>query len=1229
MSSKKTLLIVVAAAAIAAVGVFFALQQAAPTQSVSAFQPGDAGLVNGNLITAYNQAGDPDVFVIKEVYPTATKRVFQNEAIGRMYGQFGYAGIFTPGVIKQVSASTRDAFTLGCYVRNAETNDPKVYYRNSTGPDTATLHWVNVTAAEANAADSMFFPKTFDINNAEFNFYAQGAAYTSMSQIPACTTGGSATPVPVPGAVSASLSPANPASATVTGGASGVEMLRVRLTGTGTLSTVTFKRIGAGSANDFSNVYIYDGATRLTSGKSVSTSTGETTFISLNIAVNGSKDLSLVADIAAGQTAGNVNGFQIASMGLVAGTVTGLPISGNLFTMAGADSGILDVAKVGSIPNPVVGQKGAQLSEFRLTSNTEGSWVKRVTLLQGGTVKASDITNVKIKTGTTEWSGTVTSTGYLVFDMGSGFFIAKGGDAIFKVYGDMAGKKDEDVNLYFEYASDLWAVGDQFGFGMNTASGTANKGIDALDAASEAHDVTLQGGALTIAFNGPSAGNIGTNTSDTTLLRVSMTAVSNIEIRKTELTLCKDPAGDGSFGNAADTDSGWSDITDIKMTDEAAGGLGTVLGPEDGSAFTTSDSGTCEDSVTGAQKSFNNSFVLMGGKTYSFKVTGDINTANTDGNGVALSAADAMQLFLDNYADDTPDVTIMKYDGTNTAVADADIVPQSDIGGGIQTLQASSLTLGLSSGVNDQSFVRGTQGITAVGLTFKSAQASDMTVTDLVLTGYFSEAGSTFVVGSDTTTSVADLVSGVSLYEIESNTTIATTPTSNQLSNTTGTVTFNGLNWKIPAGATKTLGVKVNLGSNALADTDYFAFDINATTDVTALDKDSRTVNAGNADPNNSTSATTVVTVLNSGSLAVAVATATTPRDHAVYWGQTGDSAGVWRFTSTNEAQYLKTLQFGEYDAGGTQETDLATNARTVYLEYKNKLGQTLTASGALSTAGTTSFGFSDDATSPYVPKDSSMDVTIKVDYKNKTEGASTGKTWDFDFIPNTSSGTSMFKAIGEGSGVVIDGQDTGFTAAVDQDTAGTDIIIYRVFPEFKLITPTTTNLSVVDPIVSFTVTAKGLSDSRVFFDGTAAGSGSIKFAVLASGRGITADPNFTVRKGDGVVVDTGSITDAPFAIAGQRASMTIDFGTLDVEITGGTTQTFHVYLDSVSDFNTPAQSNPAVAADYFQVQLRDDENSLVNWVDSSTNSSNDLDTQSTSGYLMYLPMSGYQFIAQ
>ncbi len=1205
-----------------------------------AVAPADYGLKEGDVVSAAG-SDDPDVYIVNEM---GYKRLFLNPAIFNFYGHLGGFA-----AVKNVSPATRDAFGTSGLFRNCETNDEKVYGVETTGEDTGMLHWVNTTGSQAVADDANFFKKVFCINNNEFSWYSKGSDYTSVNQVPSYARTPGPTPTPAVGAVSASLAPGNPAATTVTTNAQGVEMLRVRLSGTGTVSSVVLKRLGAGAVGDIANVYMYDGAVRLTSGKSLSAATGTVTFSNLNVSVSGSKDLSVVVELAG--TAGNVNYFSLTDMTLSSGTVSGLPVNGNNLTISGATSGRLDVAKVGSIPNPNVGVKGAQLSEFKLTSVTEGANVKRLTMLQGGTVKPSDMTNVKLKTGTTEWSGSVTSTGYVVFDMASGFLIPKGEEAVFKVYGDLAGKKDEDVNLYFENVSDILAIGDQYGFGVATPSGTANQGINALDGASEAHDVTLQGGVLTIAFNGPSASNIGTNTSDTVLMRYSMTAATNIEVRRTKLVLCSDDDASGVFDNSdeGEVQANWDDLTDIRITDEDTGT--TIVGPKDGTSFDDVDNvdDACGTTADGTQENFTDVYELVAGKTYNFKITGDVNTAN----GGNLDAGDAIKVVLADWTSTdgtatsptTPDVTVMKYSGTNTSVADADIVPQADIAGPVLTIQASSLTLGLSTSVGKQTLVRGEQGKTAVGITFQAGSASELKVTDVVLTGYIDDDGSgAFSVGATGTFNVANLVSSVSIYEVESGTVLSSSPSSNQLSNTTGTVTFNNLNWTIPAGGTKTLGAKVNLGSNELANTDYFSFDINTTTDVTALDKSSKTVNAGNSDPNGATP-TVYMSVLASGSLSVANSS-NTPSDHAVYWGQTGDGIGAWRFTAANEAFSLEKLQF-KVNADVGEITDATNNVKTLYLEYKNKAGATVTKSSTLNTVASAAFGFT-GADRPYVPKDGSLEVTLKADFKVKAEGATTASQtadqFNFSFMGDSGIGTNTFKAVGEGSGVVVKANSVNIA-----DTATTtDVKVFRVFPEFSFTAPTATKLTTNDPVLTFTITAKGLADSRLFFDNQAIASGSIRFEVVASGVGNNEDTAFTVRDAaDNSIVDTGTIDNA--ATTAPRASLSIDFGNngtgKDIEISGGSSKTLKIFLDTITGFNTPTSTTTGIGADYFQLVLRDENdgtNSLVSWVANSTNATTDVDASNGngiaaasthgnqgSGFLRQLPMAGYQFTAQ
>jgi len=180
------------------------------------------------------------------------------------------------------------------------------------------------------------------------------------------------------------------------------------------------------------------------------------------------------------------------------------------------------------------------------------------------------------------------------------------------------------------------------------------------------------------------------------------------------------------------------------------------------------------------------------------------------------------------------------------------------------------LTLGLSSSPTSTTYVKGTSGIDAVGITFAASLASDLKVTDITLTGYVKdESGDTLAVGVDTNDSsvtVGNLVSAVKLYDGDSGALISETPSSNNLNSTTGTIVFNNLAWNIPAGQTKKLLVKTNLSSNAPSGSnDYFSFDINTTSDVSAVDNNSATVNAGNSDPNSNTTGTVKVTVSSAG----------------------------------------------------------------------------------------------------------------------------------------------------------------------------------------------------------------------------------------------------------------------------------------------------------------------------------------------------------------------------
>ena len=1152
---------------------------------VGAAVPSDYGLKEGNLISAAGSS-DPDVYIVND---WGYKRLFLNPVI---FGMYAHLGGFAN--VKNVTATARDAFPTSGLFRVDGTE--KVYGVEVNGEDTAVLHWVNTSGAQAVADDSNFFKKVFVINQTEFNWYNKGSDYTSVNQVPNYARVPGSTPTPVAGNLSVSLASDTPGATTVTTNAQGVNYLKFRLSGTGTVNTITIKRTSAGSVNDFDNVYLYEGAKRLVDGKSLTSSTGEVTFNMGSFTVSGTRDLTVVGDLSA--TAGNVDSFQVTAMGLYAGSVSGLPISGNNITVSGAVSGTLTQTKVGSIASPNAGAANVQLSEFKLAADTEAASIKRMQVLQGGTVKPSDLTNLRLTTGTNSWSGTIDSAGKIVFDMGSGFTIAKGNNAIFKIYGDVAGKKAETVALYFESVTDILAIGDQYGFGVAVTLSTS------LDDATNTHVLTLQGGILTVTFNGPTASDIGTATDDTVFLKYTMAAASNIEVKKTRLMLSLDLAGDGTWDNlgAASMSSGFSDLDDIKIVNEDTNTV--VAGPVDGSSFIT-DLATGNPSGTSATLyQFTDTFDMSAGQTMKFKVTADLKTANTR-TGTDIEANSKVAISLENYADaDYLGVSYLKYAGTTTALAATDIVPNANIHGATMTVKSSSLTLGLSANPADSTAVKGQQNVEAVGITFTAANASALKVTDITLTGYsLDSASGTFDAGS--TGDIGSMVASVALYEKESGTVIATSPSANNLAATAGTLVYNNLNWNIPAGQTKTLLVKANLLNLAAPTKHCFGFDIVNTTDVTAVDSSNNTVNAANEDRNGGASITTAVNVVDAGYLFVTEHDdSPSKQKNSLYWGQTGVTVSQFKLRSTNEAFLVDKITVDSADA-----TDAKNNVAAVYLEYKNEAGTTVTTSAQpLDSNASTSFSFS-GTNRPYVPKDSYTVVSVKID----TIGTyAAGATSGVDFAMNfDGSAAAAFEATGAGSMAKVYGDDT-----TNDDTNVVVMTnknyIYRAFPKFTVVSIPDGSTSGSSVIGKFDITAMG---GEVKFGTTDAASGSLLFDTLSSGSLATAINATLYEDASNTILDTASL-----GSAANNASLSFNSFGNSLTIAAGGTKRIRVEAD-LSSFNDPVNTSSGLGADYFQLILQD-QTAVVTWVDGA-GSDTVGDASNVAGYLSTLPAKG------
>jgi hypothetical protein len=412
----------------------------------------------------------------------------------------------------------------------------------------------------------------------------------------------------------------------------------------------------------------------------------------------------------------------------------------------------------------------------------------------------------------------------------------------------------------------------------------------------------------------------------------------------------------------------------------------------------------------------------------------------------------------------------------------------------------------------------------------------------------------------------------------------------------------------IPAGETKTLLVKVNLSSNATSgSSDVFSFDIASTANITGIDNNSNTVNPGTSAPNGGTSAGTIITVGNSGTLVVSAAPAN-PITEAKYWGQQDTEFARYRVRSTNDAFHIERLNIFNV-IGDDTAADVTNNIDKVKIQYTNKAGATLTQIGTLGgdTRPSVSFGFAGD-NRPYVPKDSSMDIIVMANMKTKAQGATSEVAFSLDF---SGGAADEFRAVGEGSGVVIDGAPAaGSTVA---DIQGNEMYVYRVFPKITKETVTAGEPLGTKDVLKFTVKAEGLSDSKILFDDSA--SAAFKFEAVASGTLADTAMIFSLYN-----VATGELL-ASKSVSGLQDSPSLNSSVSftdwerDFEIQGGSSTTFRVETTF---------ANFISASDYFQLVLRDEDGVIV-YVDGAR-SGEDQHITNTAGVLRLMPVIGETF---
>lgn len=674
------------------------------------------------------------------------------------------------------------------------------------------------------------------------------AKYNELAAaVPPPPPGPTPAPVPASGLVLA-LASDNPGGRTVPKGASAVPVLKFTVSGNGTLTDLTFKRKGVGATGDFASagLYLYEGNTRLTSGKSLNSTTHEVSFVNLALAVSGTRTLTLAADVATGATAGNVNYFELVSS---AGTpsVSGSLMSNNL-EIGGQSAGVATTTKVGSLSSTTVGAKAAQVSEFRLdVSSDEDVEVSSIAMTQGGSISNSNLSNFVLKQNDVAMAtaANVGAKDLVTFVFNTPFLIEKGQQKTFKVYADIGGsaKSGDQVKLYFDSAADVQAKG-------KTYLTNVRVGITNMDTTTEAHTVEVKGGDVTITFNGPIASDIARRGQDVELFNFTIAVKNNVEIRNWRLNATTTGLTSGQGFN------------DFKVWDTSTNSVIT----------------SAVDITTSTSQTFTDVYTLPAGASRTFKVTADIDPDNDDNDDIRVS-------LLAFQASDIKNLE------NNQFVATGDIVPNSTVAGNTMTVKVPSLDIQLAAAPSSQTIVQGSSMKDFVGFSFR-ATADTVKISTVKITA--SGATGTGLTSGE----VVDLA----LYDGETKVSDVKSLNSSDL-----TATFNDLNVQIASGATKKLTVRGKIATDATKGRTFVIKLASTTTDVTATDSGGNTASQTGFGTNSG--ATVIVTVASVGDVTVFKAADEADLTDAGLLQAGGDrTLAKFRFTATDEAMTINKL---------------------------------------------------------------------------------------------------------------------------------------------------------------------------------------------------------------------------------------------------------------------------------------------------------------------------------
>ena len=282
------------------------------------------------------------------------------------------------------------------------------------------------------------------------------------------------------GPVTVSLAGTQPSGVIVTGQA-GAKLGDFVFSGNGTVQHLELTRGGVSSNQTLNNVYLYEGATRLTDAASIS-SDSKIRFNNVNLAVNGSRTISVRGDVATGTNGQLINMTATGMTMSGATTSTATNVAGPTLSIASVNTATIQVTNNStSSVTANAGTMNQTLVDTTFNVGTRAVMVKALTYKFVGSAPTSAVTNLGLFVdGVKVATGSINANNRVVFDMTAAPITLQTGNRQFQLRGDVVGGSYRQFQFSIENAADVMIEDSQLS-GVNVTPTVPAQGGAALN----------------------------------------------------------------------------------------------------------------------------------------------------------------------------------------------------------------------------------------------------------------------------------------------------------------------------------------------------------------------------------------------------------------------------------------------------------------------------------------------------------------------------------------------------------------------------------------------------------------------------------------------------------------------------------------------------------------------------------------------------------------------------